>query len=605
MNTSIVFVVLLSWNGDNTGSLADLSKLTPQDDKVDRFLLELLVALVLRSEGRSAIRAIFPVLIGTAEKSGFGTFPFHNLRRLSERPSEKTNAVASMILNKLGVSQQKIEDMKGWSVKRTVELILRNQGMQASEVNAGSAPFGSGPGAAFIQLCAIKVLRTVQQELRMMRTDPEQFRNTRPMADEVLEFLSRNCLSSYAVVLANHDVDTLAMLAALRPKQVALLNEEHEQVYPLRGKQGSVGGQMNLQMAVDALKNDEMTLPLKVRLDQYKDAHSSAMAALMAGNAVEMVFSKSSLRCFMLMYGLNWLGLTAASFSIEIVEFLNFECVSSGCKSPILWFSMQMMGSLGNLAVTLALLLPLLRPTPLKSYRTFAWFMAAFVLLQLGKFAAGFGEHQGFWAEMFLWLLVVIGLVLIIYRQQWFFVYISVTMPAYIAGTTSLQCQREQELSGTLFADCWYGILIYILMLVVPFVYSFLFLSINFLANRQRAWASTRTERRMHEGAWQAELTKARSGNTIGMLCACADTITQELKRQRDKTLLSLTVTDRVMAWLIQHADRLSLQSSDPKVRQAHDNIDLLFREAAAVRALQLAPLNSTVFPPCRILCVC
>jgi hypothetical protein len=63
-----------------------------------------------------------------------------------------------------------------------------------------------------------------------MRTDPEQFRTTRPMAEEVLEFLSQNCIGSYAMVLANHDVDTLAMVAALSKEQIVTLNEEHEQV---------------------------------------------------------------------------------------------------------------------------------------------------------------------------------------------------------------------------------------------------------------------------------------------------------------------------------------------------------------------------------------
>ena len=40
------------------------------------------------------------------------------------------------------------------------------------------------------------------------------------MGEEVLDFLRSNGLDSYAVVFANHDVDTLAMVAALRPEQV-------------------------------------------------------------------------------------------------------------------------------------------------------------------------------------------------------------------------------------------------------------------------------------------------------------------------------------------------------------------------------------------------
>ncbi len=65
------------------------------------------------------------------------------------------------------------------------------------------------------------LIHTTQVELRSIRTDPDQFRNTRPMADEVLDFLCLNGLESYSIVFANHDVDNLAMVAALMPEQVA------------------------------------------------------------------------------------------------------------------------------------------------------------------------------------------------------------------------------------------------------------------------------------------------------------------------------------------------------------------------------------------------
>ncbi len=60
----------------------------------------------------------------------------------------------------------------------------------------------------------------MQAELRSIRTDTDQFCNTRPMGEEVLDFLSANGLESYATVLLNHDVDTLSMIASLGPEQV-------------------------------------------------------------------------------------------------------------------------------------------------------------------------------------------------------------------------------------------------------------------------------------------------------------------------------------------------------------------------------------------------
>jgi hypothetical protein len=181
INASVVFVPLLSWNTDSTGSLGNLSTMTPEQDRVDTFLLQLIVALALRSEQQSAVRAILPVLIGPADKGTFSPFPFHKLQYLSDSPSHKTNKLAAVVLSKLGVRQEKIDDMMSRSVSKTVELILRNHGIQASEESSNIVPFSLRPGAAFIHACANKVLRTVQQELCTMRTDPMQFSDTRPM----------------------------------------------------------------------------------------------------------------------------------------------------------------------------------------------------------------------------------------------------------------------------------------------------------------------------------------------------------------------------------------------------------------------------------------
>ncbi len=61
-----------------------------------------------------------------------------------------------------------------------------------------------------------------QVELRALRTDTEQFRRTRPMGEEVLDFLHTCGLESFAMVFAHHDLDTLAMVAALSPEQVCM-----------------------------------------------------------------------------------------------------------------------------------------------------------------------------------------------------------------------------------------------------------------------------------------------------------------------------------------------------------------------------------------------
>ena len=159
-----------------------MSSLSPQSDRVDNVLLELIVALQLRNEAHCALQAILPVLIGPANapkpsgdkashprttstsslRQGFAPFPYHKLARLSDQPSAKTNAVAAKILKSLGVEQDKIDAILKRSVKKTRELVLRNQGIHACDYNVGSSAFGASSGEAFVQACAAKVLRTVQ-----------------------------------------------------------------------------------------------------------------------------------------------------------------------------------------------------------------------------------------------------------------------------------------------------------------------------------------------------------------------------------------------------------------------------------------------------------
>jgi hypothetical protein len=67
-------VPLLSWTDaeeGNRGSVGDLVNLTEEDDHMDKFLLSLVIALVLLNEEKSAVRAIFPVLISPTTKQGY------------------------------------------------------------------------------------------------------------------------------------------------------------------------------------------------------------------------------------------------------------------------------------------------------------------------------------------------------------------------------------------------------------------------------------------------------------------------------------------------------------------------------------------------------
>ena len=59
------------------------------------------------------------MLVGqAAEGGGFETFPFYKLARLSDEPSQATNAQAGEILRQLGLSEDKLQAVLGLSVKQ-------------------------------------------------------------------------------------------------------------------------------------------------------------------------------------------------------------------------------------------------------------------------------------------------------------------------------------------------------------------------------------------------------------------------------------------------------------------------------------------------------
>ena len=88
----MTFVPLLSWTENDQGSVGELSQIGVHDfDRIDNFLLEVILAISLREEPTAAVQAILPVLLGPARPAakggGFAAFPFHKLARLSDEPS--------------------------------------------------------------------------------------------------------------------------------------------------------------------------------------------------------------------------------------------------------------------------------------------------------------------------------------------------------------------------------------------------------------------------------------------------------------------------------------------------------------------------------------
>ncbi|KAJ1474812.1 hypothetical protein T484DRAFT_1830917 [Baffinella frigidus] len=279
-----VFVPLLSWTEDDRGSVGELSR----------------------------IGAVLPVLIGPAHFSEDGG----GFKTLSHEPSMATNARAGAILRQLGLSEDKVEAVMGQSVKQVVDEVLRNQGVQASE-------WGDVDG---VQVeCGTRVLRTVLQEIRRLRSDPKYFEVGTPMGSE------ESNLRSYAPLFVHHNLDSLEHVARLTSEELRKLFDEHEEIYSRSGRKGEMGGGCKklakahgklLQKTPSRLrglirsKPDERTLPLSERLDGYQDTEASAMAMATSGNGLELMHTKPVVRWCWLMV---WVVFGGALYSDSVV----------------------------------------------------------------------------------------------------------------------------------------------------------------------------------------------------------------------------------------------------------------------------------------------
>ncbi|KAJ1466862.1 hypothetical protein T484DRAFT_1860454, partial [Baffinella frigidus] len=72
----------------------------------------------------------------------------------------------------LGLGEDKVQEVLCLSVNQVVDSVLRNQGVQ--EVTLGDV----------VTQCGTRVLTTVLQEMRRLRSDPKYFEQGRPMGSE-------------------------------------------------------------------------------------------------------------------------------------------------------------------------------------------------------------------------------------------------------------------------------------------------------------------------------------------------------------------------------------------------------------------------------------
>jgi hypothetical protein len=282
LSSSIVMVYLLSFSEHGRGSLGALTTLCPSEgkDRVDNVLLELIIGLELQAIGKqtaqsSAPFAILPILLGPQRQdSSFEGFPFVKLGLLSPEPSVMTNNRAATILAMLGVGDKQIQAMQGRSVRQHVDLILKNEGVEASIfVNQD----------ALVLESARRCLMVIKREIFNIRTHPFRFANNRPGGQEVLDWLRENQLSCYAPLFLHYGLDALFSVSDLSREQVSRLAEEYRDIElslgrgrpsPRQNQQGDVSIQSELQLweALSILAHDPRSGQMDERLEWFEDS---------------------------------------------------------------------------------------------------------------------------------------------------------------------------------------------------------------------------------------------------------------------------------------------------------------------------------------------
>lgn len=290
---AVVFVPILSWPEDGQGSVGALLR-AHESGKVDNVLLELILALEFFQCPMFATRAILPILVGRKLESGlFDHFPMDRVKELPGVPAEATNREAFRILYGFGISIERLEEMQRRSVRKTVELILTQQGIQLAD--EGSLHKG-------LTAASCKILDAVMREYRGSK-EPATFEFSKPQGREVLDWLRSRSLWMYASLFAEHSIDSLFLAARLTRAEIDEVVEEFHNSSVLHKTGSRISHRLRLEVAVEDLRGQDVAKPLQQQLDEFTDKEVSNLTAMIASSGMEVALSKPLARYMMLFLG--------------------------------------------------------------------------------------------------------------------------------------------------------------------------------------------------------------------------------------------------------------------------------------------------------------
>jgi hypothetical protein len=208
-------------------------------------------------------------------------------------------------------------------------------------------------------------------------------------------------------------------------------------------------------MAIDTLKCDPRTQTLSKRLLNYHDTCSSALAALSAGNAIEMILVKKNLYRGLLLICIYGFGSALYVIYIIYTHYFSQDCredVACDYGPGILAF--DTIDALQLMCASMAAPMAGMYASPYVGKRVFVYWIG---LSLIGNFLASVGHCtvEGNCVDIATWPSVCLAWIFVIYRQQYFVAFslagrhvcmyvcmlcVCVYIYTYISISSSLSC---------------------------------------------------------------------------------------------------------------------------------------------------------------------
>eukprot|EP00960_Hanusia_phi_P057514 763588-Hanusia_phi.AAC.3 len=202
------------------------------------------------------------------------------------------------MLRQFGVGESQIADMKRRSVKDTVGIMLKLQGVKLSQMSPDDP----------IKTCATRILQTVHRDIEMW--ERRRYRLITPTGGEVLDWLHQNSLMSVASVLSSCGLHTLELISKLTSNDIDRIWSACK-LEPGGGGGGGgaplewIGLKLRLLLAVQELKGDGRSRKFGARLDAYTDDRGSVLSCIFSSNSCEIALSKPFFQLLVAMFGVG------------------------------------------------------------------------------------------------------------------------------------------------------------------------------------------------------------------------------------------------------------------------------------------------------------